>query len=65
MADPLKKPHARYAALVSGLALLTGAMVLASPEAVISQSQQSGVVGRIVIQGNERIDSETITSYLP
>ena len=27
--------------------------------------QQSGVVGRIVVQGNERIEPETILSYLP
>jgi outer membrane protein insertion porin family len=30
-----------------------------------SRSEQSGVVGRIVVQGNQRIDSETILSYLP
>ncbi|HEY5105641.1 MAG TPA: outer membrane protein assembly factor BamA [Caulobacteraceae bacterium] len=29
------------------------------------QAQQSGIVGRIVLQGNERIDPETILSYLP
>ncbi len=65
MADPLKNFRARNAALVSGLALLMGGAVLAAPEAVLAQAQQSGVVGRIVIQGNERIDPETITSYLP
>jgi outer membrane protein insertion porin family len=27
--------------------------------------EQSGVVGRILVQGNQRIDSETILSYLP
>jgi outer membrane protein insertion porin family len=27
--------------------------------------EQSGVVGRIVVQGNQRIDPETILSYLP
>src|SRR5580658_3778016 len=27
--------------------------------------EQSGVVGRIIVQGNQRIDSETILSYLP
>ena len=65
MADPLKNARARNAALVSGLALLMGGAVLATPAAVVAQAQQSGVVGRIVIQGNERIDPETITSYLP
>ena len=42
--------------------------MLARPQAARRGSpgpQQSGVVGRIVIQGNERIDPETITSYLP
>lgn len=65
MADPLKNFRARNAALVSGFALLMGGTILAAPETVLAQAQQSGVVGRIVIQGNERIDPETITSYLP
>ncbi len=65
MADPLKNFRARNAALVSGLALLVGGAALTAPQVVLAQAQQSGVVGRIVIQGNERIDPETITSYLP
>ena len=58
-------PRARRAALVSSFALLMGGTILATPMAVLAQAQQSGVVGKIVIQGNERIDPETITSYLP
>ena len=65
MADPLKKFRARNATLVSSVALLLGGVVLGAPTLVLAQAQQSGVVGRIVIQGNERIDPETITSYLP
>ncbi|MDQ2860097.1 MAG: outer membrane protein assembly factor BamA [Pseudomonadota bacterium] len=65
MADPLKKFRARNAALVSGLALLAGGAIVIGPGLVLAQAQQSGVVGRIVVQGNERIDPETITSYLP
>ncbi|MEO8925952.1 MAG: outer membrane protein assembly factor BamA [Caulobacteraceae bacterium] len=65
MADPLKNFRARNVALVSGLALLMGGTILGTPVAALAQAQQSGVVSRIVIQGNERIDPETITSYLP
>jgi len=65
MADPLKKFRARNAALVSGLALLACVPMVGVPGAALAQAQQSGVVGRIVVQGNERIDRETITSYLP
>ncbi len=65
MAEPFKQSRARHAALVSSLALILGGALVGSPDAVVAQAQQSGVVGRIVIQGNERIDPETITSYLP
>lgn len=65
MADPLKKFRARHTALVSSVALLVGGVSLGAPVVALAQAQQSGVVGRIVIQGNERIDPETITSYLP
>jgi outer membrane protein insertion porin family len=65
MADPKRVFRARSAALVSGLALLAGAAVWVTPAVVVAQAQQSGVVGRILIEGNERIDPETITSYLP
>jgi outer membrane protein insertion porin family len=33
--------------------------------AAVAPAPQSGVVSRIVIQGNERIEAETIQSYLP
>ena len=33
--------------------------------AALAQAQQSGIVGRIVVQGNERIEQDTILSYLP
>ena len=36
-----------------------------SPTAGQVLPRQTGVVGRILIQGNERIDPETILSYLP
>ncbi|HEY3813922.1 MAG TPA: outer membrane protein assembly factor BamA [Caulobacteraceae bacterium] len=36
-----------------------------APGPAAPQQQQSGVVSRIIVQGNERIDTQTITSYLP
>lgn len=65
MADPMRKTRACGAALVSGIALLMGSTMLVAPQAAYAQTQQSGVVGRIVIQGNERIEQDTIISYLP
>ena len=65
MADPLSHPRARRAALFSGLALLLGGTALATAPAAIAQVQQSVVLTGISVQGNERIDSETILSYLP
>ncbi|MBA3811172.1 MAG: outer membrane protein assembly factor BamA [Caulobacteraceae bacterium] len=65
MADPLKPSRARAAALASSLALIAGGALLACPPPALAQAQQSGVVGRLVVQGNERIDAETILSYLP
>lgn len=50
---------------MAGAALLMGAVALSPPTPAVAQARQSGVVGRILIQGNERIDPETITSYLP
>ncbi len=38
---------------------------MVSPLVAFAQASQSGVIGRITLQGNERIDSETILSYLP
>lgn len=57
--------RARCLALATGLAILTGGTVFTAPEAHAQQVQQIGVVGRIVVQNNERIDSSTILSYLP
>src|SRR6201999_2413282 len=55
----------RYAALFSGVALLAGLASVGTPVRAVAQAQQSGIVGRIVVQGNERIEQETILSYLP
>lgn len=57
--------RARSAALVSGLALLLGAGVIGFAPPVLAQVQQTVVLTGIQVQGNERIDSETILSYLP
>jgi outer membrane protein insertion porin family len=65
MTEPMTKSRARYAALFCGAALICGVASLASPERAIAQAQQSGIVGRIVVQGNERIEQDTILSYLP
>ena len=65
MADPTSHTRARRAALVSGLALLLGGTALASAPSVLAQVQQSVVLSSISVQGNERIDSETVLSYLP
>jgi outer membrane protein insertion porin family len=65
MTEPMTKTRARYAALFSGVALLIGVAGGAAPERAVAQAQQSGIVGRIVVQGNERIEQETILSYLP
>jgi len=66
MADPLSHTGARKAAFASTLALLLGGTALAAaPVAYAQAQQQSAVISGIQIQGNERIDSETILSYLP
>ncbi len=64
MADKMKNSRARSAAIVSGLALLAGVAPFAVPATAVAQVQ-SGVVGRIVVQGNERIEAGTVLSYLP
>lgn len=64
MADKMMNSRARSAAIVSGLALLAGAAPFAVPTAASAQVQ-SGVVQRVVIQGNERIEAGTVLSYLP
>ena len=65
MADPLGHTRARRAALVSGLALLLGGTALATAPAALAQVQQAVALTSISVQGNERIDSETVLSYLP
>ena len=65
MTEPMTKSRARYAALFCGVAIVAGVMSMASPERAIAQAQQNGIVGRIVVQGNERIEQDTILSYLP
>ena len=64
MADKMKNSRARSAAIVSGLALLAGVAPFAVPTTAAAQVQ-SGVVARIVVQGNERIEAGTVLSYLP
>jgi outer membrane protein insertion porin family len=46
------------------LALLLGSTALTAPQAAFAQAQ-TGVVQRIVVQGNERIEQGTVLSYLP
>ena len=59
--------RAHCLALASGLAVLTAGVGVAVPAYAQSGpvQEQSGVVGRIIVQGNERIDSQTVLSYLP
>src|SRR5688572_5607351 len=61
------KTRASSAALASGLALLLGSTALVTPSLVHAQPavEQGAVVQRILVQGNERIESSTVVSYLP
>ena len=59
------KTRARSAALASGLALLLGSTALVAPTLAYAQQEQGGVVQRILVQGNERIEQATVVSYLP
>jgi outer membrane protein insertion porin family len=66
MTEPMTGSRARYAALFSSVALcVTVAAAGVMVPQVVRAQQQSGVVGRIVVQGNERIEQDTILSYLP
>ena len=56
---------ARSAALASGLALLLGSTALVAPQIAFAQAEQTGVVQRILVEGNERIEQSTVISYLP
>ena len=51
----MSKTRAQRAALASGLALLFGS----------TAQVQGGVIQRILVQGNERIEQSTVVSYLP
>jgi len=54
------------AAIASGLALLLGSTALvAVPGVAAAQQIQGGVIQRILVQGNERIEQSTVVSYLP
>ncbi|MBI5941461.1 MAG: outer membrane protein assembly factor BamA [Caulobacterales bacterium] len=60
----MKNARAHRAAIVTLAALLLGSTALTVPRAAYAQAQ-SGVVQRVLIQGNERIEAGTILSYLP
>lgn len=59
--------RARRAALASGIALLLGTTALSAPTLALAQiqDQQTGVLQRITVRGNERIEPATVISYLP
>ena len=62
----MTKSRARCAALFSSVALMFGLGLIVDPGMAWAQSiSQTGVVARIEIDGNERIEKETILSYLP
>ena len=62
----MSKTRAQRAALATGLALLFGSTALVTPGVVLAQQQvQGGVIQRILVQGNERIEAQTVISYLP
>jgi outer membrane protein insertion porin family len=66
MADPMRSSRTCGAVLMaSSLAILLSGTALVAPSVAVAQAQQSVVIGRIILQGNERIDPETILSYLP
>lgn len=64
MADLMMHSRRQGAAVLTGLALLMGSTALMTPAAAYAQAQQ-GVVQRIVVIGNERIEASTIASYIP
>ena len=59
------RTRASSAALASGLALLFGTTALVAPGVAVAQQEQGGVIQRILVQGNERIEATTVISYLP
>lgn len=56
---------ASSAALASGLALLLGSTAIVVPQPAQAQVEAGGVIQRILVQGNERIEPATVISYLP
>lgn len=65
MIGPMSKIRAHSAAFATGVALLLGSTALTAPQIAFAQAQMTGVVQRIVVQGNERIEQGTVLSYLP
>ncbi|WP_309646719.1 outer membrane protein assembly factor BamA [Phenylobacterium sp.] len=76
----MQRTRAHGAALASGLALLMGSTALVvvptmaaaqdqapTPAAAppLASAPQSGVITRIIVRGNERIEQSTVLSYLP
>jgi len=60
------KTRATSAALASGVALLLGSSAIVAPGVAYAQQvQPGGQVQRILVQGNERIEQQTVISYLP
>lgn len=59
------RTRATRAALASSVALLLGSTALVVPGLAIAQQAQGGVIQRILVQGNERIEQSTVVSYLP
>ncbi|MFN3858316.1 MAG: outer membrane protein assembly factor BamA [Caulobacter sp.] len=65
MADLMMQTRHRGAAFVSGIAMLFASTALMAPAAAYAQVQSGGVIQRIVVTGNERIEASTVASYLP
>ena len=62
----MQRTSASSAALASGLVLLLGTSGWILPSVAYAQAApQEGVVQRIIVTGNERIEQSTILSYLP
>jgi outer membrane protein insertion porin family len=65
MIGHMNKLRAQSAAFATGMALLLGSTALVAPHQAFAQATQTGVVQRILVQGNERIEQGTVLSYLP
>ena len=68
MTAPMTTSRARYAALLTGVALVVGGVSAAAiPTLATAQAQQSGIVGRIVATVGRRIDesSPMVDARLP